>query len=235
MPLDVYVGPLTLYYADQWENKAQKAARLVGGSYHKLRTRDVPDAVRDPEQIRPAMVGWQRGLNEALKAYLLQPLEWSEDVETYFSTRPDFEGLGALVLWAAYEDHRDLPRPEQYRDFTQDPAYLRSVSKDAVSSYPAVIHDIEFWLPADFGFNFKAEAPHGAMTTFSSAFGLRQQLHELNDRTWAAEADEFLSWGRRRWPGADAPLEDLAKFGFAEMYSLAVLACEHRLPMKLDY
>ena len=43
MALDVYVGPLTLYYAGQWENVAQEAARLQGATYHTIRLDDPED------------------------------------------------------------------------------------------------------------------------------------------------------------------------------------------------
>lgn len=234
MPLDVYVGPLTLYYADRWENRAQAAARVAGHTYHKLRPNEASDTVRDPEQIRPTMIGWQLRLGEALEAHLPQPLAWSEAGQTYFSDRPDFEGLNALVLWAAYADHPDLPPPHRHGALADDPAYLRAASKDGKSSYPAIVRDIEFWLPAVFSFDFRAEAPHGDEALFSSVFALRQQLQELNDRTWKAGSGEVSGWGQT-WPGDDAPFDELARFGFATMYRMATLACEHRLPMKLDY
>lgn len=57
MALDVYVGPLTLYYAGQWENLAQKYARERGAHYQIIRPDKVEDSVKDPELIRPAIVG----------------------------------------------------------------------------------------------------------------------------------------------------------------------------------
>ena len=60
MALDVYVGPLTLYYAGEWENAAQSQARKRGDQYHIIRTRHEDDAVKDPERVRSALVIWRR-------------------------------------------------------------------------------------------------------------------------------------------------------------------------------
>ena len=234
MALDVYVGPLTLYYAGQWENMGQAEARERGFQYHIVRTRRVDDAVTDPGKIRPALVNWQKLLSDALGSNIAEPLAWDEAFEDYMTGRPDWEGYGALILWAAYAEHRDLVPPPRYVEFSADPAYKRSTAEDATNYFPHVIRDIEFWLPSAFDFTFKANAPNDDVVAFGSTFTLLANLRALNDMTWQADRAAIEKWGEHR-PALDASLEEVAKYGFSEMFFLAEYACQRRLPMKLDY
>ncbi|TAJ32579.1 MAG: hypothetical protein EPO67_10705 [Reyranella sp.] len=234
MALDVYAGPLTVYYSGQWENIGQAEARKRGFEYHQIRLRDESDAVGDPETVRRMVVDWRQGLSNALGDNLPSRLDWDEQTEDYMTARPDFEGLGALILWASYAEHPDLPRPEQYVDFAEDPAYGRSAPNDAQSHFPAIIRETEFWLPADFEFTFKAPGPNGDAVMFSSAYGLFRQLRKLNEMTWQADQQTIQAWSVD-WPGASASLEALAKYAFSDMVAVASYACTKRMPIKLDY
>jgi hypothetical protein len=234
MALDVYVGPLTLYYAGQWENEVQAEARERGDQYHIIRTRREDDAVKDPERIRPALVNWQRSMSDALGSNIAEPLDWDEASQDYATGRPDWQGLGSLILWAAYAEHRDLAPPARYVEVSTDPAYKRSTAEDAMNLFPHVIRDIEFWLPSAFDFTFKANAPNDDIVAFGSSFTLLANLHALNGATWQADRTTIENWGGYR-PGPDASLEESAKYGFYDMLLLAEFACQRRLPMKLDY
>ena len=234
MALDVYVGPLTLYYAGEWENEAQIQARKRGDEYHIIRTRQEDDAVKDPEQVRSAIVNWQRSLSDALGENISEPLEWDEVSLKYATGRPDWQGLNSLILWAAYVEHRDLEPPERYVEVSTDPAYQRSTAEDATNLFPHVIRNIEFWLPSAFDFTFKAKAPNDDIVAFGSSFTLLSNLQSLNDATWQADRTTIERWGEHR-SGPHASLEDSAKSGFCEMFLLAEFACQRRLPMKLDY
>ncbi|MEI7874700.1 MAG: hypothetical protein WCK95_21410 [Alphaproteobacteria bacterium] len=234
MALDVYVGPLTLYYAGQWENVAQAAARERGFQYHIISTRGEDDAVKDPAKILPMIADWRASLSDALGENILEPLGWDESYEDYMTGRPGWGGYGALILWAAYVEHPDLARPPRYVEHWEDLAYKRSTAADATNLFPHVIRSIEFWLPAAFGFTFKANAPNDDIVTFGSTATLWANLQALNDMTWQADRATIERWGEYA-PAGDAALEDLAKYGFSEMFFLAEYACQHRLPMKLDY
>ena len=234
MALDVYVGPLTLYYAGRWENLAQAYARQQGYQYNLIRTQNEDDAVRDPEQIRPAICDWRSLLSDALGDNVPGRLDWDETSEDYMTGRPGWEGYGALILWAAYAEHPDLVRPAQCTDYQDDPAYKRSTAADATNHFPHVIRDIEFWLPGDFTFTFKANAPNGDLVTFGSAGTLWANLQALNDMTWRADRATIEKWGEKA-PGKETPLEDAARYAFSDMYLLAEYACRQHVPMKLDY
>jgi hypothetical protein len=234
MALDVYVGPLTLYYAGQWENMGQAAARRRGAIYHTIRLNDPKDKIEDPERIRADIVEWRGQLSDGLGSNIDGPLDWDEHSDDYATVRPNFDGLGSLILWAAYDDHRDLQRPARFVDLPGDPAYERATAKDAESRYPHLIREIEFWLPSPFDFTFKAEAPNGDVVAIGSTMTLLRHLQELNNRTWKADRAAIAAWGEIA-PEPDGPLEEAARFGFSDMFFMADIACARRMPMKLDY
>ena len=232
---DVYVGPLALYYAGQWENVAQRYARERGGTYHMIRTEGSDDRVTDLEVLRPALVEWRRQLSEALGSNIAEPLDWDETSNEYATARPNWDGHVSLRLWAAYAEHPDLPLPLHAGELEEDPAYLRSTMKVSGSSrFPHLIRDLEFWLPSPFEFTFKADAPNGNPVDFGSTATLLEHLRDLNDATWRADQATIATWGVAS-PSPEAPLEQAAKYAFSAMFTLAKYACEKRMPMKLDY
>ncbi len=235
MAFDVYVGPLTLYYAGQWENAGQRYARERGATYHMIRTEGSDDRVTDPEMLRPALVQWRHLLSEALGSNIPEPLDWDETSSEYATGRPNWDGFASLRLWAAYAEHPDLTLPLRCGELEEDPAYLRSTAKTAgASRFPHLIRSLEFWLPSPFDFTFKAEAPNGSPVDFGSAMTLLEHLRDLNDVTWKADQATIATWGMVS-PHPEAPFEQAAKYGFSTMLTLAQYACEKRMPMKLDY
>jgi hypothetical protein len=103
MALDVYVGSLARYYAGEWENIAEKAARERGVQYQIGRPGGSTDRLKDPQRIPPAVLAWRSALSDSLGSKLALPLDWDEALEApYFTGRPGWDGFGSLVLWAAY-------------------------------------------------------------------------------------------------------------------------------------
>jgi len=231
---DVYAGPLTLYYAGQWENVAQRYARERGATYHMIRTEGVDDRVTAPGVLRPALVEWRRQLSEALGSNIAEPLDWDESNSEYATERPNWDGYVSLRLWAAYAEHPDLTLPLRCGELEEDPAYLRSTAKDVESRFPVIIRNLEFWLPSPFEFTFKAGSPNGALVEFGSAIHLLKHLQELNRATWNADQATISAWGTVA-PRPEAPFEQAAKHGYSTMLTLAQYACEKRMPIKLDY
>jgi hypothetical protein len=233
--LDVYVGSLTRYYAGDWELIAQQAAKELGLPIEVIRQNDPPDAVRDPEQIRPTVLAWRESLSVALADQLAAPLDWDERAEApYFTDKPTWDCHSDLVLWAAYDEQRQLRLPEEHvDDWSQDPAYRLSAHPDAKTRY-SQLYDVGLWLPSDFGFVFKTEDITRAEILVGSSATLLKQLRELNARTWHAEQGILHQWRR---DGADhgAPLQAGARFAFALFSELAGEAIKHRLPMRLDW
>ena len=236
MALDVYVGSLARYYAGEWENVAEKAARERGVQYQIGRPGGSTDRLKDPQRIPPAVLAWRSALSDSLGSKLALPLDWNEALEVpYFTGRPGWDGFGSLVLWAAYAEHPALRRPATLaEEWDNDPALMRSNVAGFRSRYSHLVRNVELWLPSPFEFTFEGEDIDGRRVVVGSTTTLRRQLEDLNAATWKADANVVAGWHRE--PLADeAPLELCARYAFAVLLDLARRAVEHNLPMKLDY
>ena len=128
-----------------------------------------------------------------------------------------------------------LQRPKRYtKDWEHDPAFAASTAESFQSPYVRTLTS-ELWLPGTAEFAFTAPDMSGTVVQISFASELQRALRELNERTWQANLSDIAVW-RRNGP-VDVPdlLELRAQFGFAVLFTLANLAIENRLPMKLDY
>ena len=233
MALDVYVGSLTRYYAGEWENIAEKAARERGAQYRIGRT---GDAERDGEEIHEAILAWRGALNESLGERIALPLDWNEAADApYFTGRPGWDGFGSLVLWAAYAEHPGVRRPASLpEEWDNDPVLMRSNAQGFRSRYSHLVRNVELWLPGPFDFTFESEDVDGRRVVVGCTATLRRQLEDLNSATWKADEDVVAAWGRDTL-AADAPLEQNARYALAVLLDLTGRAVEHRLTMKLDY
>jgi hypothetical protein len=192
--------------------------------------------VTDHDTIRAAVCTWRDNLGGGLGDNISEPLNWDESGESpYFTDKPAWDCYSSLLVWSAHLEHPDLVRPAAcVEDWTKDDAYRRSSSKEFQTEFPALLRDTEIWLPANFQFTFTAPDVSGNTVTFGSVFSLRDELAEINARSWRADSATLAAWRRE---GADylAPLEIGARFAFAIFYDLASAAADHRLVMKLDY
>ena len=236
MALDVYVGSLARYYAGEWENIAEKAARERGVQYQISRPGGSADRLRDPQRIPSAVLAWRSALSDSLGSKIALPLDWDEALEgPYFTGRPGWDGFGSLVLWAAYAEHPALRRPAILpEEWDNDPALMRSNVAGFRSRYSHLVRNVELWLPSPFEFTFEGEDIDGRRVVVGSTTTLRRQLDDLNAATWKADANTVAGWCREPL-AAEAPLELCARYAFAVLLDLARRAVEHKLPMKLDY
>ena len=236
MALDVYVGSLARYYAGEWENVAEKAARERGVQYQIGRPGGSTDRLKDPQGIPPAVLAWRSALSDSLGGKLALPLDWDEALEVpYFTGRPGWHGFGSLVLWAAYAEHPALRRPATLaEEWDNDPALMRSNVAGFRSRYSHLVRNVELWLPSPFEFTFEGEDIDGRRVVVGSTTTLRRQLDDLNAATWKADPNVVAGWCREPL-AAEAPLELCARYAFAVLLDLARRAVEHKLPMNLDY
>jgi hypothetical protein len=234
MGLDIYVGSLTRYATGAWETVVQKWARETGTPLTVIRTEGTverPDAASAQSYI----LEWRSSLSEGLGKNIDEQLDWDERVDSpYFTDRPTWECYGSLLLWAAYDEHRELQRPSGLvKEWYEDRAFQSSREENFQTRYPNLLLDTEFWLPIDFTFTFAAPKPNGDSCSFGSSPALLRELHALNERTWAATEAELESW--RRLSEVGTALDSSAQFGFALLWALATSSVQNRLPMLLDY
>jgi hypothetical protein len=236
--LDIYVGSFTRYYAGEWELVAAQVARELGADFQVIRQHNPPDAIRDPEEIRPIILDWRKNLSDALEGSLPEPLDWSEEPGApYFTDKPAWNGYQGLVLWAAYQEHPELDRPRfipKGDDFGKDPALTASMNTGGKTLYHALLSNAQCWLPARFSFVFNAADASGKDVTFASSYALAQELGELNRRTWNMTEEE-LNQCASEGCEYESPLETAARFGYALFQRHALLSVMRRLPMLLDW
>jgi hypothetical protein len=236
MTLDVYVGSLSRYYSDEWENLSERAAHKHGAPYRIANADGASDKVQDAGRIQAAILAWRAMLTDSLGSRITIPLDWEEVSETpYFTARPGWDGFGSLVLWAAYAEHPAVRRPASLpEEWDNDAILLHSNAAEFRSRYSHLVRNVELWLPGPFDFTFEAEDVDGRRVVVGSVAMLRRQLDELNAATWKATPATIAEWARQP-PVDNAPLEQSARYAFAVLIDLVGLSVGHRLPMKLDY
>ena len=241
MGLDVYVGPLSRYYAGNWETIVQQAAKQSGipvtivrpkqpgqGWLPRLLDRIRP---RGPDAAAKAVLRWRDRMRRELH---ITDLDWNEDPEAeYFTDKPAWDCYGALILWGAYDECPNAKRRGTAAGWHEDSAYL-TTRMNRGSRYRHLIGDTELWLPVEFQEPVRAAALTNDSVVIGSSIRLLAELRELNARTWKADDSNVSEW-RYNGAEADAPLETSARFGFSIFYELAKRSVAGRLPMKLDY
>ena len=231
--LDVYVGTLTRYFSRDWKTIVEQAAESSGTPVRVIRANEPADAIRDPLQIRPAVIVWRGQLTKALGSNIASPLDWGEeDGRPYFTDKPDWDGYWALLLLASY-DEKGKARPKHLMEHPEKDRVLSDAKK--TDRYKQILLPV-IWLPAQFDFAFTGPHLTGQQVTFGSAPRLLDALAELNQRTFKATPEDLDRW-RFEGPTDEKPnpFERTARFAFAVFTQLTEKAVSERLPMILDY
>jgi hypothetical protein len=234
MALDVYVGPLTRYYAGAWESGAETAARKRGAP-RPAGSVEATGITRSQDRIRPKVLAWREMLAAALGDRIDVPLDWEEgETAPWFTRRPGWDGFGSLVLWAAYAENPSLRMPALLpEDWDDDVALARSTADGFRSRYSHLVRNVELWLPVAFEITFEGEDVSGRRVVMGSVATLRRQLADLNAATWKAPAADIAAWGQR--PPEPRTVHGCARYAFSILSELAQRAYSERLPMKLDH
>lgn len=232
MGLDVYVGSLTRYYTQDWETIAQRWARETGTPIQVLRGGG--EETRDPAQVRAAVLRWRSGLSAALQPHGVPPLDWDEAADTaYFTDKPAWDCYAALLLWAAHQEHPEIPLPASApADWPSHPLIV--AAQAGGTRYPNLLLNTELWLPVELDVTFVVEDVTGNRVGVGSVNRLHAELRALNRRTWGGSEADVAGW-RRFAAEPGAPLEVSARFGYAIFHVLSEQALRSGFPMKLDY
>ena len=224
---------------EDWETPIQRYCRETGKEFVRVRVNEqnneTDDVIEDPEVVRSHVIAWREAMNTGLSEIISSPLDWDEtSSSSYFSEQLRWDNLSSLKLWAAYLENPHLNRPTKcVEDWTTDEAFKR-VDEPNDTKYPNLIRNVTAWLPADCRrVVFDTQEVNGHTTTFGTVIGLRNELKEINELTWKADEATIDKW-KRASTEQKTPLEDGARFGFALLYTLAGVALEHKLVMRLD-
>ncbi|MGN6368028.1 MAG: hypothetical protein ACTHN5_07195 [Phycisphaerae bacterium] len=121
------------------------------------------------------------------------------------------------------------PPDELPKDWVSDEAFIRSTAKDFRSKYSQILNP-ELWLPLDVDFYFEGGTLASENQKIGATFGLKRQLERLHAATAARLAEATPPAGAK-----NETLNGAGKIGLDIFLHLANLACEHRLPMLLNF
>ncbi|MFG3423038.1 hypothetical protein [Micromonospora sp. NPDC048063] len=235
MGLDLYVGPLTRYHLNDWLTITQQIGAQEGYDVRIVRAHEDEDHETDPDMVQNAVREWQQWLGEALGG----PVDWPEGaVQPYWTDKPDWDGFGAVLLFAAYDERPDLhPGPwgkeDSPREFADAPAYQAASAQP--ERYVTLLSGVEWWLPlAEDPLVFEASRPTGQPTRMGSIDRLAAELRLLDERAGLLAGYDPAELRRGLFTD-DPSLVEFARFGLAVMLDLAETAIEHRQPLLLDY
>lgn len=253
MAFDVYVGTMTRFYTENWENVVQRMAREQGMEYRIIRPGGEEGPKADTAEVKQAVAGWCEWLSSQLKSQGIGPLSWSEEDDApYFTQRPGWGGYTALVVRAAHAEHPELILPKIVpEDWSSNTAYEKSMSDDFNSKYNAILR-AQLWLPIDFAFVFQSPTiVSEEMTWIGSTFALKSQLEELSkqltDNSQLSVTNSKTSWTEKvgslfkkkkqstEDQDEDNNLIEASKLAVNMFHELATQACENKLPILLSY
>lgn len=258
MGMDVYVGPLRRYFARDWLTAAQQADAAAGLSVTATRApagrlagRPADESTPSPAQVEEAVMAWQA----SLLASLGRDDAWPEDPALpYWTDKPGWDGFGALVLLAAYDECPELrpakrgllrraATPDGPRNYASAPA-VREAAKNP-RRYPSLLLGTEWWLPLPGAPSlFSGRLPTGQETVLSTVEQLRTELGTLATNLGLDAAG--LASLRHAGPPLQAPRDEdqlapapdvdaLGRSGLAMLSALAERAGHSHQPLVLDY
>jgi len=217
--LDLYCGTLTRYYTKNWRNESQKNADLVGV---KFAGEEETQANMPPqEKVTMAIMQWRNNLEDALKSNSKDKdklperlFDWNEDSDIdYMTLRPDWDGFGALKLWALHTEqnlplikkipankevvHDDgghyMERQTSWKWYEEE-AYMKARKPGYKTKFPVLIQSISMFVPSKLLFAISGNSPIGNNIVISTVQALLMDLNRLNEMTWKATREEILSW-----------------------------------------
>lgn len=231
MNVELFVGTLTRYYSEQWQNAAtRKGAKSPFGP-----SKGKGGAVTDPVELQGIIAEWLANASSKLKEHLPGPLSWQEGMlQPHFVGELGMPGYGGAILLAAYTNNAHLQRPATFmKTWEGDPAIdasMKAERKDALWE----VMNCGIWLPLDFRFGIGMKDPSGTPLKAGSIDLLWHALEYLNEANWGAQAEAIAEWRARQLSETDT-FDTQAQFGFAVFHDMCKRARENRLPMKLHY
>lgn len=230
MLIELYVGTLTRYYSEQWENAR---TRERGGS--PFTGPSNPVSVTDPVELQGVIAEWREKATEKLKEHLPDPLAWQEGMlPPYEVADITFQGYGGAIMLAAYTVTGHLPRPTTYqKSWDKDPA-IEQLMKESKNNAVWEIMNCSLWLPCAFQFGIGMKDPSGQPIRCGSVDMLWNALQQVNEANWNASPERIAEW-RRIELEESMTFDRQAQFGFSVFFGMCQLAREKRLPIKLHY
>ncbi|MBQ9141568.1 MAG: hypothetical protein IJX63_07215 [Lachnospiraceae bacterium] len=257
MGLDIYAGSFVRYYTRNWKTAAQQFCEENGLQYSQIsaQERDLEEEKASVEEIEQTVNMWQNQLVSALQNSGIQAAKtWLEDNETpYYTNKPDWDALGALLLYAAGKLMRQR-YPEKYRKNTKyhEVLEIMGVSKSPYHNW-SLFSNVCHYIPIEDGFVFKYPLVNGTEAMIGTTKCLKYELTKINELGWKADEETILSWAETEGYPAEATVasgkmmllqmfqrheyhtESLAKFAFSILWQAVTFAEKERVAIIFDY
>lgn len=230
MLIELYVGTLTRYYSEQWQNSRTRA-----GATSPFTGPQSPNAVTDPVELQGVVAEWLQKSSDKLREHLSEPLTWQEGMrQDYHVSEISFPGYGGVILLAAYSITQYEPRPTEFqKTWNKDPA-IEALAKLEPNNAIWEILNCSLWMPCSFEFGIGMKDPSGQSTRAGSVDMLWNALNRLNEANWQASPERIAEWRKFKLT-EESSFETQSQFGFSCFYESCGLARAKRLPMKLHY
>lgn len=230
MLIELYVGTLTRYYAEQWHNGHTRA-----GNPSPFTGTPNPNTVNDPVELQGIIAGWIADASARLKEHLPEPLAWQEGMgPEYRVAELGFPGYGGAIMLAAYTATGYTPRPTAFQpNWNKDPA-IEILNADERKKPLWEIINCNIWMPGRFDFGIGMKDPAGMPIRAGSLDTLWAALQHLNEVNWNAAPSEIETWAGEKLDSS-VDFDTQARAGYAAFHGMCRFARERRLPMKLHF
>lgn len=252
MGLDLYAGTLTRYYTHNWKTVTQQFAEANGMEYQTFRLQEDAGDDLSPEKIKGIVTQWRDTIVRGLK---LNPAPlWNEDydVTPYYTDKPDWDALNALMLYiAAKYSRKEVPATvKKGFDVYEHP--IVKTFLETKNFQVSLFDGNGWWLPVRQNIMFDYVLPNSEESPLATSALLLEELKAYNAFEWNADRDTILSWSKTEGYCADATYdresgykegtlhetyatESLAKFAFSILWQAAEFSLEHGVVIVYDF
>ncbi|MDO5690709.1 MAG: hypothetical protein Q4G61_10705 [Tissierellia bacterium] len=252
MGLDIYTGTLTRYYTQNWKTATQQFAEAHGIQFQTVRFQPEQENGQSIEEIKGIVTEWRDNIISGLK---LDPAPlWNEDYDTtpYYTNKPDWDALHALMLYAAAKfSSQEVPATIEKNFDVSRHSIVEEFLKSTEFNL-TFFNENGWWLPIEDRFIFRYTLPNSQENTLATSALLLAELSSLNALEWKADSMTIISWSTTEGYPVEGVFskedgfkelashetfetESLAKFAFSILWQAAEFSLEHGAVMLYDY
>lgn len=255
MGLDIYAGTLSRYYMRNWKTITQQFCEENGMQYSQIHPTDYEEENGTAAETENVVKQWQEQLVNALKNSGVKKAQvWQEDWDKkpYYTHKPDWDALGALLLYAAGKLVRVRP-PKEYKKNTNYHEVLKMMGVYNTSYRQwSLFNHICYYVPIEDRLVFKYLLPNGQESMLSTVACLKYELEKINEACWQADEATILDWMNTEGYPVEGQIgrngllrilpkrkvyftESLAKFAFAILWQAVQFAEKELVNIVFDY
>lgn len=252
MGLDIYAGTLVRYYTRNWKTANQQFCEANGFGYQQIRANNTP--APPVEDVLEGVNNWEKQLVEVLHNSGVPSAEvWEEDNEKpYYTSKPDWDALNALLLYAASKILGDA-FPKEFKkntDIFEHPLMKKMYKDNNVQGW-SLFNGICYWLPINDSVMFHFPLPNGAEADIAAVKLLKNELMKINEIGWNVNRETIIGWSGTEGYPVDFVInngkieqrqsndvydtESLAKFAFSLLWEAAEFSEKEKVPIILDF